>query len=289
MRFALGWRRFWHPGANWWDMSAREERSSQYETVETRREGYVARLTLARPEAMNTFSTQLAVDLDDALTALDGDSDVRAIVVDGAGDAFSAGIDLTEHAAHDTESEYEEWVARMEEPLRTLTEMRTPVVAAVHGHAAANGIGLVAACDLAVAAAGTKFGATAPKVGLFCMGPAVPLMRSIARKRVLELILTGNLVDAETALDWGLVNRVVPAGEHVDAATALAETIASKSPVAVQRGKRAFYEMTGMAYGDALELSNERFAALCTTADAREGIDAFLEGDPLGADEWPDS
>ena len=176
----------------------------------------------------------------------------------------------------------------MEEPFHTLTEMRTPVIAAVHGHAAANGIGLVAACDLAVADEGAQFGATAPKVGLFCMGPAVPLMHAVTRKRCLELILTGNLIDAETALDWGLINRVVPEGEHVEAATDLAEVIAGKSPVAVQMGKRAFYEMTEMPYDDALDFSNERFAALCTTADAHEGIDAFLDGDPLSADEWPD-
>ena len=268
-------------------MSVDERSLGQYETVETSRDGYVGRITLSRPEAMNTFSTQLAVELDDALSALDEDPDVRAIVVHGAGKAFSAGIDVSEHADHETEDAYEEWVARMEEPFHTLAEMRTPAIAAVHGHAAANGIGLVAACDLAVAAEGTKLGATAPKVGLFCMGPAVPLMHAVTRKRCLELILTGNLIDAETALDWGLLNRVVPDGEHVEAATELADTIASKSPVAVQMGKQAFYEMVEMDYDEALDFSNARFAALCTTADAHEGIEAFLDGEPLAADEWP--
>jgi enoyl-CoA hydratase/carnithine racemase len=258
-----------------------------YDSVETSREGHVGRITLDRPEAMNTFSTGLATDLDDALRAFDADADVRAIVVDGAGDAFSAGIDLSEHADSGTEAEYEQWVARMEEPFLTLSEMATPVIAAAHGHAAANGIGLVAACDLAVAAEGTKLGATAPKVGLFCMGPAVPLMGTMTRKRVLELLLTGSLVDAETAHDWGLLNRVADAGEHVEEAMTLAETIASKSPVAVQRGKQAFYEMNEMEYADALAHSNEAFADLCTTADANEGIAAFLDGDPLDADEWP--
>jgi enoyl-CoA hydratase/carnithine racemase len=261
--------------------------TGERETVETSRDGYVARLTLSRPESMNTFSTQLAVDLDETLAALDADADVRAIVVDGAGKALSAGIDLSEHGDHETEAEYETWVSRMERPFYTITEMGTPVVAAAHGHAAANGLGLVAACDLAVAAEGTKFGATAPKVGLFCMGPAVPLMRSLTRKRCLELILTGDLIDAETALEWGLVNRVVPGGEHVEAAMDLAETMASKSPAALRLGKRAFYEMEGMEYEDALEYSNEQFARLCTTADAGEGIAAFLDGDSLDADEWP--
>ena len=259
----------------------------RYETVEVGREGHVGRITLDRPEAMNTFSTGLAVDLDRALRDLEDDDTVRAIVVDGAGDAFSAGIDVSEHADHDAEAEYEEWVARMEEPFLTLTEMGTPVVAAAHGHAAANGLGLVAACDLAVVSEETKLGATAPKVGLFCMGPSVPLMQSLTRKRCLEMILTGELIDAETAQEWGLVNRVVPEGDHVEAAVDLAEDLASKSPMALRLGKSAYYEMEGMDYEDALEYSNERFAALCTTEDAEAGIEAFLEGEPLSTEEWP--
>ncbi len=252
-------------------------------------EGYVGRITLDRPEAMNTFSTELAAELDSALRRLEADADVRAVVVDGAGKAFSAGIDLTEHARFDDEAAYEEWVAGMEEPFVTITEMGTPVIAAAHGHAAANGLGLVAACDLAVAAEGTMFGATAPKVGLFCMGPAVPLMDAVVRKRCLELLLTGELIDADTAHEWGLLNRVAPAGSHVEAAMEYAETIASKSPTAIRRGKQAYYEMEGLGYTDALEYSNEQFAALCTTADADTGIEAFLSGEPLDADEWPNT
>jgi enoyl-CoA hydratase/carnithine racemase len=258
-----------------------------WETVEVSRDDYVGRIRLDRPEQLNTFSTTLAEDLDDALRSLDGDDAVRSIVLDGKGEAFSAGIDVAEHRDLDGRAAYEDWVGTMEEPFHTLAEMGTPAIAAAHGHAAANGVGLLAACDLAVAAEGTQLGATAPKVGLFCMGPAVPLRETLTRKRSLELLLTGNLIDAETAADWGLLNRVVPAGEHVAAATALAETIASKSPTAVQRGKAAFYEMADMDYHEAIEFSNERFAAVCATADAREGIDAFLDGEPLEADEWP--
>lgn len=256
--------------------------------VQIDRSDYVGTVTLDRPERMNTFSTQLATELDDALHDLEADEAVRAIVVTGAGDAFSTGIDVSEHGDHDDKESFESWVARMEDPFHTLAEMGTPVIAAVHGHAAANGIGLVAACDLAVAAEGTMFGATAPKVGLFCMGPAVPLREVLSRKRCLELLLTGDLIDAETALEWGLVNRVVPEGDHVEAAMDFAETIASKSPTAVQMGKQAFYEMAEMEYHDALDFSNERFAAVCTTQDAHEGISAFLDGDPLDADEWPE-
>ncbi len=250
----------------------------EYDTVTVDVDEHVATITLNRPEAMNTFSTRLAVDLDDALEALETDDDVRAIVVTGAGDAFSAGIDVSEHADYDTKAEYERWVGRMEEPFRTLVGMGTPVIAAAHGHAAANGLGLVAACDLAVLAEGTKLGATAPKVGLFCMGPAVPIMNSVTEKRCLELLLTGELVDAETALEWGLANRVVPEDRLQEAARELADAIATKSPTAVQLGKRAYYEMADMGYEEALEYSNERFATLCTTDDAAEGIDAFLDG-----------
>lgn len=268
-------------------MSSDPSTTEQFESVTVSHDGYVGRITLDRPEAMNTFSTGLARDLDDALHALEADTEARAIVIDGAGKTFSAGIDLSEHGDHETEAEYEEWVTVMEAPFQTVTEMGTPVIAAVHGHAAANGIGLVAACDLAVAAEGTQFGATAPKVGLFCMGPSVPLMKVLPRKRCLELILTGELIDAETALEWGLINRVVPDGEHREKAVELAETIATKSPTAVQMGKKAFYEMVEREYDDALEHSNKQFGALCATADAHAGIEAFLEGDPLGADEWP--
>jgi len=257
------------------------------ETVTVEREGHVATITLDRPDRMNTFSTQLARDIDGALHDVEADDRVRVAVVTGAGEAFSAGIDLTEHGDHDDEEAFEAWVARMEEPFHTIAEMGTPVIAAAHGHAAANGIGLVAACDLAVAAEGTQFGATAPKVGLFCMGPAVPLRETLPRKRCLELLLTGDLIDAETAREWGLINRVVPAGDHRRAAMDLAGTIASKSPEAVQRGKEAFYGMAEMGYHEALEYSNGQFAAVCATRDAHEGIAAFLDGDPLGPDEWP--
>ncbi|MFW5924429.1 MAG: enoyl-CoA hydratase/isomerase family protein [archaeon] len=250
----------------------------EYEAVRVDRTDHVGTIVLDRPDAMNTFNTQLATDLDAALRELEAEAEIRAIVVRGAGPAFSAGIDVGEHENHESEGEYEDWVATMEEPFLTLAEMGTPVIAAAHGHAVANGLGLLSACDLAVVAEGTQLGATAPKVGLFCMGPAVPLMRSLTEKRTLELLLTGDLVDAETALDWGLVNRLVPEDELEDAAMDLASSITEKSPTAVQMGKQAYYEMADMEYERALRYSNQRFAELCTTDDAAEGIDAFLSG-----------
>lgn len=249
-----------------------------FETVRVDSEEHLGTIVLDRPGEMNTFNTQMATELDDALLELEEKQAVRAIVIRGAGDAFSAGIDISEHDEHDTQQEYEQWVSRMEEPFLTLAEMGTPVIAAAHGHAAANGLGLVAACDLAVLAEGTKLGATAPKVGLFCMGPAVPIMRSVTEKRCLELLLTGELIDAKTALEWGLANRVTPEDTLEEKARELAGSITDKSPVAIRRGKRTYYETADMPYEEALRYSNEQFGKLCTTEDAAEGIDAFLSG-----------
>ena len=247
-------------------------------TVKTGVDGHIGTITLNRPEAMNTFTRQLAVDLEAALEDLEADDDVRAIIVEGAGEAFSAGIELAEHDEFETEAEYERWVSGMETPFLTLANMGTPVIAAAHGFAVANGLGLLAACDLAVVTEGTQLGATAPKVGLFCMGPAVPIMRSVTEKRCLELLLTGELIDADTAHEWGLVNRVVPEDELREEALELARSITEKSPTAVQAGKKAYYRMAGMGYEDGLEYSNQQFASLCTTREASEGIDAFLSG-----------
>jgi enoyl-CoA hydratase/carnithine racemase len=140
----------------------------------------------------------------------------------------------------------------------------------------ANGAGLLAAADLAIISEDTQIGVTAVNVGLFCMGPAVPLSRSIGRKRCLEMLLSGEMIDARKALDWGLVNQVVPRDQLEEATMVLANKIASKSPRAVQMGKRAFYGMADLEFKKALEYSNAAFAALCVTEDAKEGVNAFL-------------
>jgi enoyl-CoA hydratase/carnithine racemase len=165
----------------------------------------------------------------------------------------------------------------MERMTLTIAAMGKPVIAAVHGYAVANGTGLLAACDLAIAAEGTRIGTTAINVGLFCMGPAVPLSRCVGRKRALEMLLTGNMIDAQEAERIGLVNKVVPPDKLDEAALELANELAAKSPVALQMGKRAFYTMTDMEYTKALEYMNEMMAELCTTEDAKEGVDAFLK------------
>ena len=247
-----------------------------YNTVLVDQEKYVGVITLNRPEAMNTFSTEMATELSQALIQLDNDPDVRVVVVKGAGKAFSVGIDVSEFFGK-SQQEYREWVTIMEQMNNVIGKMKKPVIASVHGFAVANGAGLLAAADLAIVAEGTKIGTTAINVGLFCMGPAVPLARHIGKKHCLEMLLSGDMVDAETAERWGLVNQVVPRDELDSATMALANKLALKSPMALQMGKQAFYGMSDMEFGKALEYSNEMFAALCVTEDATEGINAFLE------------
>ncbi len=247
-----------------------------YQTVIVEQKGYVGVITLNRPKAMNTFSSEMARELNQALIQLDNDKGIRVLVVKGAGKAFSVGIDVSEFFGK-SQREYKEWVGLMEQMNHVIACMKKPVIASVHGFAVANGAGLLAACDLAVVAAGTKIGATAINVGLFCMGPAVPISRSLGKKRCMEMLLTGDMVSAEDAERWGLVNKVVPLDQLEETTMAWANQLAEKSPLALQMGKQAFYGMCDMEFGKALEYSNEAFAALCMTEDATEGINAFLE------------
>jgi len=247
-----------------------------YKTVIVEQKEHVGVITLNRPETMNTFSSEMAKELNQALIQFDNDKEVRVVVVKGAGKAFSVGIDVSEFFGK-SQREYKEWVGLMEQMNHVIAYMKKPVIASVHRFAVANGAGLVAACDLAIVAEGTKIGATAINVGLFCMGPAVPISKSIGRKRCMEMLLTGEMIEAEDAERWGLVNKVVPGDQLEEATMALANKLAKKSPVALQMGKQAFYGMSDMEFGKALEYSNEMFASLCVTEDATEGINAFLE------------
>lgn len=237
---------------------------------------HVAQVTLNRPEQLNTFNSSLARRLYAALLALDADRDVRVVLLKGAGKAFCAGIDVHELAGKGA-LEYREWIERMERPLLAVSKMKKPVIAQLHGVAAANGMGLAAAADLAIAADNARMGLTAINVGLNCIGPVLPVARCIGRKKALELLLYGNLISAEEALTMGLVNRVVPADELEAEARRWAEQLAQKSPIGVQIAKSAFYHAEDMAYEKQFAYMNEAFARLCTTADASEGVRAFFE------------
>ena len=166
---------------------------------------FVAVITLNRPEHLNTFNTPLALELIGAFEELDKDNRVRVIIVKGQGKGFCAGIDIKEFFDKST-IEYLQWVELMEKPLFIISQMRKPVIAQVHGVAAANGAGLVGASDLAIAAENARIGLTAINVGLNCVGPGIPVSRSIGRKRALELLYCGEMVQAKTALEMGLIN-----------------------------------------------------------------------------------
>jgi enoyl-CoA hydratase/carnithine racemase len=237
---------------------------------------HVTALVINRPADYNTFNTPMALELEAALRELDRDPEVRVVVIKGAGKVFSAGIDVKEYAGR-TPTEYKDWVERMERPLITVTQIGKPVIAQVHGAAVANGCGLAASADVAIAADDAKFGLTAIKIGLSCLGPIVPVMKSIGRKHALELLLYGDLIDADRAVEIGLINRAVPAGELEDHVRKAASALAEKSPAAVQLTKKAFYIAADQEFEKAYAYMNEAFARLCTCDDAKEGVAAFLE------------
>ena len=239
----------------------------------------VATLTLNRPEKLNTFNTPLATQFDAALRQLDEDARVRVVILRGAGRVFCAGIDLDEYPDK-SEQEYREWTTRMERPLATMMSISKPVIAQVHGVAVANGAGTVAAADLAIAAESARFGLTAINVGLNCVGPVVPVSRSVGRKRALELLYFGDLISATTAVEIGLINRVVSDETLDEEARAWARKLAEKSPLALRSAKTSFYAAADVSFDSAMSYMNGAFAALCTTDDAAEGIRAFKEKRP---------
>jgi enoyl-CoA hydratase/carnithine racemase len=239
-------------------------------------EDHVALLTLQRPDQLNTFNTPMARELDAALRQLDSDERVRVVLLKGAGKVFCAGIDLNEFPGQ-SPMQYRDWIDTMERALGTISQMKKPVVAQVHGVAAANGAGLVAAADLAIAAEDARIGLTAINVGLNCVGPVIPVSRCIGRKKALEMLFYGELLSAQQALDMGLFNKVVPSSELEDEARKWASALAQKSPLAVQNAKQAFYAAADMEYHKAVQYMNEAFSRLCTTEDASEGIAAFKE------------
>lgn len=237
---------------------------------------FIGTITLNRPEHLNTFNSLLATELAQALEAMDNDPGVRVVLLKGAGKAFCAGIDVNE-LADKSAMEYRAWIEHMERPLVTVARMKKPVIAQVQGVAAANGMGLVASADLAIAAENTKMGLTAINVGLNCVGPVIPVARCVGRKKALELLLYGELIKAPEAQSMGLLNRIVPKEDLEAEALAWAVTLAKKSPIAVQIAKKAYYASEDMDYFRQFDLMNEAFARLCTTRDAKEGVQAFFD------------
>jgi enoyl-CoA hydratase/carnithine racemase len=242
-------------------------------------EGAATRVTLNRPEKRNALSLELMEELIGALRSLGARSDVRAIVIAGAGPVFSAGHDLGEMVGRDL-AFYQRLFDVCTELMETIHRVPQPVIASVHGVATAAGCQLVASCDLAVAAEDARFATPGVKIGLFCSTPMVPLSRAIGRKRSLEMLLTGDFVDAVTARDWGLVNQVVEPSGLDEAVAGLVEKVARSSPLTVAIGKEAFYAQVELDEHAAYDLAKTVMATNATTGDAQEGIGAFLEKRP---------
>jgi enoyl-CoA hydratase/carnithine racemase len=246
------------------------------ELLEVERAGGVVTLCLNRPAQRNALSRALMQELTSALTALGEDPEVRVVVLAGRGPAFSAGHDLSELLGLELE-EYRGVFELCGELMNAIHEIPQPVIARVHGMATAAGCQLVAACDLVVASSEARFATPGVKIGLFCTTPMVEVTRTIGRKRSLEMLLTGTPIDAQTAADWGLVNRVVDPGELEAATDELARQIAAASPLTVGIGKRAFYRQIDLGLDAAYEICQDVMSENAAAEDAQEGMSAFLE------------
>jgi enoyl-CoA hydratase/carnithine racemase len=241
--------------------------------------GPAVRVTLNRPDKRNALSLDMMHELRGVLQAIGERPAVRAVVLDGAGAAFSAGHDLSELVGRDLQY-YQRVFDTCTELMETIHKIPQPVIAKVRGIATAAGCQLVAACDLAVAADGARFATPGVKIGLFCSTPMVPLSRAIGRKRALEMLLTGAPISAATAMDWGLLNRVVPEAELDQAVDALVTAIGRSSPLTVAIGKEAFYEQVELDEHRAYDLTKSVMSMNAMASDAQEGICAFLEKRP---------
>jgi enoyl-CoA hydratase/carnithine racemase len=251
-------------------------------TVLVRQDAPAVRVTLNRPEKRNALSLELMQELIATLRRVSGESETRAIVLEAAGPAFSAGHDLSEMIGRDVPF-FQRLFDVCTELMETIHRLPQPVIAKVHGTATAAGCQLVAACDLAVAADSARFATPGVKIGLFCSTPMVPLSRAIGRKRALDMLLTGRPIDAATALDWGLINRVVPEDELDAEIDALVDAIARSSPLTVGIGKEAFYSQIELDEHRAYDLTKAIMAMNAHADDAQEGMCAFLE---KRAPEW---
>lgn len=236
----------------------------------------VLTLTLNRPEQFNALSEEVLAALQQALDQAAQDTSLRCVVLAGAGRAFCAGHDLKQMQANRSHDYYLALFRQCGRVMQSVVNLPVPVIAKVAGVATAAGCQLVASCDLAVAADTARFAVSGINVGLFCSTPAVALSRNVAPKQAFEMLLTGDFITAQQALEYGLLNRVAPQRELDAAVDALVASICQKSPVAVRTGKAMFHRQRGMALDAAYEFAAETMARNMMAEDVREGIDAFI-------------
>lgn len=242
----------------------------------------IARLTLNNPGALNALSDDMLAALKSEFARLAEDANIRAVVLAGNGKAFCAGHDLKEMQAARAGADkgrayFLDLFARCGEVMQMIPALPQPVIAEVHGIATAAGCQLVASCDMAVAAEGTRFGVNGVNIGLFCSTPMVALSRNVPRKQAFEMLTTGEFIDAARAREVGLVNRVVAHEALTDEAMALAGVVAAKLTAAVKIGKRAFYDQIGMSLADAYDHTGRVMAENMMYRDTAEGVQAFIE------------
>jgi enoyl-CoA hydratase/carnithine racemase len=242
--------------------------------------GGVAYLTLNRPKARNALSRALLAALQDELDAIAADTAIRVVVIAGAGPGFCSGHDLREMRADPGRESYAALFDQCSRLMMSITRLPKPVIASVHGVAAAAGCQLVATCDLAVAAETARFAVNGVNIGLFCSTPMVALSRAIPRKPALEMLMTGDLVDAARARELGLVNRVVPEDALADETRRLADQLAGKLGLAVALGKAAFYRQAELGLEEAYAYTGKIIVENMLARETEAGVDAFLAKRP---------
>ena len=238
-------------------------------------ENSISRLILNRPKAFNALSEGMLDALQHELINLP--ESCRVVVIAAGGKAFCAGHDLKQMRQQSEQAYFEGLFKRCSDLMTTILTIRQPVIAEVQGLATAAGCQLVATCDLAVAVKSATFAVSGINVGLFCSTPSVALSRNINRKRAMQLLMTGDFIDADTAVDWGLINSAVDAEELTASVNALAEKIKAKSEVAVSTGKELFYQQLERGVSGAYEIAGQAMACNMMAKDVAEGIDAFVE------------
>lgn len=250
--------------------------TANYENLLVEVDQQIARITLNRPERRNALSLALMRELLDCLRSFGESREVGAVILAASGNVFSSGHDLSEMRGR-TVSDYRKLFEVCVEMMTELQRIPQPVIAEVQGMATAAGCQLVATCDLVVASETAKFATPGVRIGLFCSTPMVALTRAVGRKRALEMLMTGAPIDARTAADWGLVNRVVPAEQLRSETEKLARQITEASPMTLGLGKQAFYTQIDLDQAKAYDYTKEVMSLNAMAEDAQEGIGAFLE------------
>jgi len=240
----------------------------------------ICTLTMNRPQQMNLLTSEMLEALQDAFNAISKDRGIRVVVLAGSGKGFCAGHDLKEIRALKEQPKIEKLFAQCSRMMQSISALPQPVIARVQGAAAAAGCQLVAQCDLAVASDAAKFATPGVSWGFFCSTPGVAVGRNLLRKRAMELLLTGDAIDARTALEWGLVNKVVPAVELEAAVMELAKKIAEKPPETLAAGKRAFYQQMDLGVARAYDLASDVISRAFAHEEGRAGMDAFIDKRP---------